>query len=107
MQKRWFTRLRGTPFTAYGPVTRRRPLSSCLRKTTRRPRKRPARRISTVPGVIDFRSFVGFCEAFTFRGFFATLPFVTAMAVGGGGEGDEGWGAAGAVCSTPHVARAA
>ena len=30
----WFTRLRGTPLTLKGPLTRRRPDASCLRKTT-------------------------------------------------------------------------
>merc|ERR1719353_1169832 len=58
MQNRWFTLRRGTPLIAYGPVTKRSPLSSCLRKTTRRPRKRPASRISTVPGVMFLRSLV-------------------------------------------------
>ena len=45
--------------TLNGPVTSKRPPSSCLRKTTRLPRKRPARRMSTVPGVIVERSLVG------------------------------------------------
>jgi antitoxin (DNA-binding transcriptional repressor) of toxin-antitoxin stability system len=35
------------------PVTRSRPDLSCLRNTTLFPMKRPASRISTVPGVID------------------------------------------------------
>ena len=30
---------------------------TCLRKTTRLPRKRPPSKMSTVPGVIDLRSF--------------------------------------------------
>merc|ERR1719373_1154264 len=77
MQKRWFTRRRGTPFTAYGPVTRSSPLSSCFRKTTRRPRNRPARRMRTAPGVSPFFSFVVFWDFFTLLGlaiFF--LPFL-------------------------------
>lgn len=42
-----------------GPVTRRTPWSRCLRRTTRLPRKRPARRIRTVPGWRLSRSLVG------------------------------------------------
>lgn len=38
-----------------GPVTNNRPLSSCFKKTTLFPRKRPAKRMRTVPGVIDLR----------------------------------------------------
>merc|ERR1719486_1003282 len=76
MQKRWFTRRRGTPLTEYGPVTNRRPLSNCFRNTTRRPRNRPARRMSTVPGVMLLRNFVGFCEDLIFRAFTFFLPNV-------------------------------
>ena len=57
MQYAWFTRLRGTPFSWYGPVTSSRPEESCLRKTTRLPRKRPPSRISTEPGLMVFLSF--------------------------------------------------
>ena len=57
MQYAWFTRLRGTPFSWYGPVTSSRPEDSCLRKTTRLPRKRPPSRISTEPGLMVFLSF--------------------------------------------------
>ena len=53
----WFTRFIGTPLIENGPVTRRRPEGSCFRKTTRRPRKRPDSRMSTVPGVMLLRSF--------------------------------------------------
>merc|ERR1740121_2443414 len=60
MQKRWLTRRSGTPLTAYGPVTSSKPLSSCFRKTTRLPRKRPARRMSTEPGPRPLFSFAGF-----------------------------------------------
>merc|ERR1719199_737664 len=67
MQKRWLTRRRGTPLTAYGPVTSRRPLSNCFKNTTRRPRKRPAKRMSTVPGEMLLRNFVGFRELFSLR----------------------------------------
>ena len=45
----------GTPLIEKGPVTRRR-RGSCFRKTTRRPRKRPDSRMSTVPGVMLLRS---------------------------------------------------
>jgi len=53
----WLTRRSGMPLTWYGPVTSNRPDGSWRRKTTRRPRKRPASRISTVPGVMLLRSF--------------------------------------------------
>merc|ERR1719428_2202608 len=69
----WLTRRSGTPFTAYGPVTRSKPLSSCLRKMTRRPRKRPERRMRMVPGVMLVRSLAVF---------FPTVFFT--FAVGGG-----------------------
>jgi hypothetical protein len=39
---------------AYGPVTRRLPEASVLRTTTLLPLLTPARRMTTVPGVIDF-----------------------------------------------------
>ena len=39
----------------YGPDTKRRPDSRAFKQTTRFPRNRPARRIRTVPGVIDLR----------------------------------------------------
>lgn len=44
------TRRRGTPLILKGPVTSRTPWSRVLSRTTRLPRKRPARRIRTVPG---------------------------------------------------------
>merc|ERR1740138_263451 len=62
MQKRWFTRRRGTPLTAYGPVTSSRPLSSCFRNTTRRPRKRPASRTRMEPGSSPFFSLGGVAD---------------------------------------------
>merc|ERR1719324_113825 len=74
MAYRWFTRRSGTPFTAYGPVTRSSPLSNCFRKTTRLPRKRPARRMSTVPGVMDFLSLARYADDFTLRAVFLSLP---------------------------------
>lgn len=43
------------------PVTSSVPDGSCLRNTTRFPRKRPERRIRTVPGLRLLRSFVGLC----------------------------------------------
>ena len=59
--------------TQKGPLTRRRPDLRTLRRTTRLPRKRPARRMSTVPGVSDARVFCGFC---TWAGpFFATTSY--------------------------------
>lgn len=45
-----------------GPVTNNNPLANCFKKTTRLPRKRPARRMRTVPGVMDERSLVGFSD---------------------------------------------
>lgn len=59
MTYRALTRRIGTPLTLNGPVTRRTPWSRLLRRTTRLPRKRPARRMRTVPGVRDLRSLVG------------------------------------------------
>src|SRR5262249_36869490 len=57
------TRRSGTPLTLKGPVTTMGPfLGSCFRTTTRLPRKRPARRIATVPGVTDERSVVYFSD---------------------------------------------
>ena len=52
----WFTRRRGTPLMRCGPATSSSPEASCLRKTTRFPLKRPARRTTTVPGTSDFLS---------------------------------------------------
>merc|ERR1711874_7673 len=46
----WLTLLRGVPFSLNGPVTRRRPVSSCFRTTTRFPLWTPARTMATVPG---------------------------------------------------------
>ena len=59
------------------PVTKRSPDWSCLRNTTRFPANAPARRIKTVPGVMDglilgvlcalvvvVASFFGFCFLF-------------------------------------------
>jgi hypothetical protein len=47
-------------------VTNNKPLSSCFKKTTLFPRKRPAKRMRTVPGVMDFRRTVldGFLRDF-------------------------------------------
>ena len=54
----WLTRLSGTPFTLWGPVTRRRPDSNCLRKTTLFPRNLPERRMRTEPGTMPLLSLV-------------------------------------------------
>lgn len=45
----------------HSPVTSNVPDASCLRNTTRFPRKRPERRIRMVPGVMLLRSLVGLC----------------------------------------------
>lgn len=50
MTYRAFTLRMGTPLILNGPVTRRAPSFRCLRRTTRLPRKRPARRMRTAPG---------------------------------------------------------
>jgi hypothetical protein len=67
----WLTRRRGTPLSLFyqfptpyniapevtylkGPVTSKRPESSCLRKTTLFPLYFPLSKIKTVPGVMDF-----------------------------------------------------
>merc|ERR1719153_1592289 len=47
----WFTLLSGQPLSLWGPVTRRRPVPSCFRTTTRLPLWTPARTMATVPGV--------------------------------------------------------
>merc|ERR1712223_37059 len=49
----WLTLLRGVPFSLNGPVTRRRPVSSCFRTTTRFPLWTPARTMATVPADRD------------------------------------------------------
>ena len=49
------------------PVTSNNPEASCLRKTTLFPWCLPASNISTVPGVILLRSFIGFCLLFLLR----------------------------------------
>jgi hypothetical protein len=54
-----FTRRSGTPLSLKGPVMRRTPWPRCLRRTTRFPRKRPARRMRTVPGSRVGRSLAG------------------------------------------------
>merc|ERR1719343_1070176 len=59
MQYLWLHRRRGTPLTWYGPVRSRAPLASCFRKTTRRPRKRPAKRMRMEPGSMPFFSLQG------------------------------------------------
>src|SRR5690242_2343143 len=60
MTYRAFTLLRGTPLILKGPVTRRAPCSRCLRRMTRLPRNRPARRMRTAPGFKDSLYLVGF-----------------------------------------------
>lgn len=55
MTYRELTRRRGTPLILKGPVTRRTPWSRDFRRMTRLPRKRPARRMRTVPGWRDLR----------------------------------------------------
>jgi len=62
MTYREFTLLSGTPLILNGPVTRSVPWSSCLRRTTRLPRNRPARRMRTAPGWRDSRYFVGLMD---------------------------------------------
>ena len=54
-----FTLRRGTPLILKGPVTSTAPSLRCLRRTTRLPRKRPARRMRMVPGAKDARKLVG------------------------------------------------
>ena len=61
-----------TPLTAKGPVTRRSPEGSCLRKIARFPLKRPARMITTVPGVRLARSLAGLGAPRRLRGFFTS-----------------------------------
>lgn len=50
MTYRAFTLRMGTPLILNGPVTKSAPSLRCLRRTTRLPRKRPARRMRTAPG---------------------------------------------------------
>lgn len=61
-----------TPLTTKGPVTRRSPESSCFRKIARFPLKRPARRITTVPGVKLARSLAVLGAPRRLRGFFTS-----------------------------------
>lgn len=61
------TRRRGTPLTLNGPEMRT-VSSTCFNATTRLPRKRPARMMQTVPGVIEALSLVGFEVFLVFRG---------------------------------------
>ena len=58
-----------TPLTTKGPVTKRSPEGSCFRKMARLPLKRPASRITTVPGVMLARSLVGLGAPRRLRGF--------------------------------------
>lgn len=58
-----------TPLTTKGPVTRRSPEGSCLRKMARFPLKRPAKMITTVPGVRLARSLAGLGAPRRLRGF--------------------------------------
>lgn len=48
----------------YGPETKIKPDSNAFKQTTRFPLNRPARRIRTVPGVIDLRILGGCCFNF-------------------------------------------
>lgn len=57
--QRAFTRRKGQPLQTNGPVTSRTPWSRCLRTIVLFPRKRPARRMTTVPGVMDARVLAG------------------------------------------------
>lgn len=57
----------GTPLTLNGPVTRSTPCERCLSRTTRLPRKRPARRIRMAPGWRVARGLAGFMDLRTWR----------------------------------------
>lgn len=59
MTYRALTRRSGTPLILNGPVTSSTPFDNGLRYTTRLPRKRPARMMSTAPGVSEGRSTAG------------------------------------------------
>lgn len=63
---------RRTPLTLNGPVTSSRPEGSCFRKMTRLPLKRPASRMSTVPGLMLERSRAGRATVRRFSGFFTS-----------------------------------
>lgn len=63
MTYREFTRRNGTPLILKGPVTSKAPSFKCLRRTTRLPLKRPARRMRTAPGWREARNLVG-CNDF-------------------------------------------
>lgn len=57
----------GTPLTLNGPVTRSTPCERCLSRTTRLPRKRPARRMRMAPGWRVARGLAGFMDLRTCR----------------------------------------
>lgn len=57
----------GTPLTLNGPVTRSTPCERCLSRTTRLPRKRPARRMRIAPGWSVARGLAGFMDLRTCR----------------------------------------
>ena len=59
MTYRALTLRSGTPLMRNGPVTRRVPSLRCLRRTTRFPRKRPARMMRIEPGTRDARGRAG------------------------------------------------
>merc|ERR550534_3513085 len=58
----WLTLLSGQPLSLWGPVTRRRPVPSCFRTTTRLPLWTPARTMATVPGVREALTFLTWPE---------------------------------------------
>jgi len=49
----WLNRRNGTPLISNGPETNNRPDGNCFKNTARLPRNRPAKMITTVPGVKD------------------------------------------------------
>ena len=74
MTYRALTLLNGTPLTLKGPVTSKTPCGRCLRRMTRLPRKRPARRIRTVPGTRDGRGRAGLTDLRTWYPMSAHVP---------------------------------
>lgn len=49
-------------------MTSNNPLANCFKNTTRFPRKRPARRMRTVPGVMEERRLAGLGDFLLFLG---------------------------------------
>ena len=82
MTYRAFTRRIGTPLTLKGPVIKRAPCDRCLRRMTRLPLKRPARRMRIVPGSRALRYVVGRTDLRAWRGWMLAVALSGVWIVG-------------------------